>query len=193
MEVFLELMKLLVPSLALLLMAWLMLRAHLRSLTHAWQQLEQIIVGQFKQQTEQRRQDLRLKQQETLQPLRLQAYERMTLFCARIELAGLMLRTLDDSLTAKQYRFMLAASIEEEYNHNITQQVYMSDELWKMVQLAKAEALKILEQVAKTLAPEAQALDFLRAVQAYLEKEPQVGFIQAQVGIKKEVRALFEP
>jgi hypothetical protein len=159
-------------------------------MTQALRNMEQLTTTFLMQESEKRRMETNKKQQEILMPLRLQAYERMTLFCSRIELGQLMFR-LQENQKAKAFRYLLIANIEEEFNHNITQQVYMTDELWKMLQLAKTEAIKILEHVGKEVDPEASAQDFVNAALRYLDKEPQLGFIQAQIGIKKEVQSLF--
>ena len=88
--------------------------------------------------------------------------------------------------------------IEEEFSHNITQQMYMTDELWKIVLLSKQEAINILKNVYKELVEKAEidenqipATAYIDVLSAYLEENPQMGYIQAQMGIKKEVALLF--
>ena len=130
----------------------------------------------------------------TLIPLRLQAYERITIFCSRIELGGLISRTrATESMSAHLYRTLLQQTIEEEFNHNITQQVYMTNELWNIILIAKKESRAIVEKVYKDLDPlKASAQDFLQAMVTYMGQNEQVGHTQAMLAIKKEVSVLFE-
>ena len=66
-------------------------------------------------------------------PLKLQAYERMTLFLERTNPIKLVLRVApltDDKLG---YENLLINTIDEEFEHNLTQQIFISDESWKII------------------------------------------------------------
>jgi len=62
--------------------------------------------------------------------LRLQAYERMTLFLERINPSQLLVRITPISEDKKDYQNFVIAQIEQEYEHNLAQQIYISDECW---------------------------------------------------------------
>lgn len=132
-----------------------------------------------------------LKNRETSLPIRLQAYERMALFCARIELGGLILRTHAAGMRVGELKMYLIGTIEEEFGHNVTQQVYISDDLWNLILLAKTEAINIIKMVAKTAGDDSPSQAFIDALVKYTQEEAQQGYIQAQQGIKKEVSLLF--
>src|SRR5436190_22952907 len=68
--------------------------------------------------------------QKDLLPLRLQAYERMVLFLERISLSKLLIRISPVSQDTSDYANFVIAQIEQEFDHNLTQQIYMSDECW---------------------------------------------------------------
>lgn len=87
--------------------------------------------------------------QKTALPLRLQAYERMTLFLERISLNQLLLRISPISNQKTDYEQLLIAHIEQEYEHNLTQQIYMSDDCWAIILTAKNATIQMIRMAAK--------------------------------------------
>jgi hypothetical protein len=80
-------------------------------------------------------------------PLRLQAYERLALFLERINAAKLLIRVAPLSDDKNDYERLLIQHIEQEYEHNLTQQVYVSDECWTIIITAKNT---IIQNIMKT-------------------------------------------
>lgn len=76
------------------------------------------------------------KKRESL-PLKLQAYERLLLFCERLNPNKLLLRIKPIGEDTAAYAHLLIANIEQEYEHNMVQQIYISDESWKAILAAK--------------------------------------------------------
>lgn len=70
-------------------------------------------------------------------PLRLQAYERMTLFLERTNPSKLLIRIAPITNDKNDYENLLIHHIEQEYEHNLTQQIYVSDECWNIIVTAK--------------------------------------------------------
>ncbi len=81
-------------------------------------------------------------------PLRLQAYERMILFLERISPNRLLVREIPQSDDKKQYLQQLIFIIEKEFEHNLAQQIYMSDACWNMIVTAKNTHLQMLRNKA---------------------------------------------
>jgi hypothetical protein len=79
-------------------------------------------------------------------PMRMQAYERLTLFLERIDPNRLLLRVkpLNNNLDA--YESLLISNIEQEYDHNISQQIYVSQECWNLINAAKNATIHIIRQ-----------------------------------------------
>jgi len=98
--------------------------------------------------------ELRQSQQKSTVPLRLQAYERLSLFCERISIPSLMLRVRGEGMTAVQLRLAMMIAIQKEFEHNITQQVYVSDNLWKIVKIARDDTLYVINKVYSEMDPE---------------------------------------
>lgn len=79
-------------------------------------------------------------------PLRLQAYERMTLFLERISPQQLLLRIPHRNLSKKDYETLLVNSIDEEFEHNLSQQIYVSEKLWNVIRAAKMATIQVIRK-----------------------------------------------
>ena len=82
-------------------------------------------------------------------PLRLQAYERLTLFLERVSPAKLLLRVKPTGKDAKAYAQKLIGVIEQEFEHNLAQQIYVSDTAWKAVKTSKSVMVKIIRSASE--------------------------------------------
>jgi hypothetical protein len=101
----------------------------------------------FKDQQHTRRWLLQRENQKQSLPLRLQAYERLALFLERINAAKLLIRVAPLSDDKNDYERLLIQHIEQEYEHNLTQQIYVSDECWTIIITAKNT---IIQNIMKT-------------------------------------------
>ena len=88
------------------------------------------------------------KKRESL-PIKLQAYERMLLFCERITPAKLLLRVKPLNDTTEDYLQLLIANIEQEFEHNMVQQLYISEDSWKAVLGSKLAIIVKLRSIAE--------------------------------------------
>lgn len=77
-------------------------------------------------------------------PLRLQAYERMTLFIERINPSQLLVRIAPISENKNDYQNFVIAQIEQEFEHNLAQQIYISEECWSVIIKAKNATIQSL-------------------------------------------------
>ncbi|SFW61681.1 hypothetical protein SAMN02927921_02743 [Sinomicrobium oceani] len=81
-----------------------------------------------------------------LVPIRLQAYERMVLFLERIDPSRLLLRVAPAEDRKEAYEALLIRHIEEEYDHNISQQIYISEECWSVIRTAKNATIQLIRK-----------------------------------------------
>jgi len=86
--------------------------------------------------------------QKELLPLRLQAYERLTLFLERIDPLKLLVRVKPFSDSKDDYETLLVQNIEQEFEHNLTQQIYVSPECWNLVHAAKNATIHVIRQAS---------------------------------------------
>ena len=96
--------------------------------------------------------------------IRLQAYERLTLLVDRIAIPNLISRTPHEGLSAQDMQLLLTRNIRDEFDYNITQQIYVTPETWQAVKNLKEKNQLIVNQIAKTLPPEATALDLNKRI-----------------------------
>lgn len=106
----------------------------------------------------------------TLQ-LQLQAYERLTLLVERIALPNLIQRVYQPGLTAVEWQLLLTKTLREEFEYNITQQVYVSPDAWKAVKSLKEKNLLIINQAANTLSSESSGMDLNKKILAFLAED----------------------
>jgi hypothetical protein len=100
--------------------------------------------------------------------VQLQAYERLLILTDRIALPNLISRVNQAGLTAKEMQSLLTQNIKDEFNYNITQQIYVSADAWSAVKNLKEQNMLIINQLANTLPPNASGLDLNKLLLEYL-------------------------
>jgi hypothetical protein len=124
-------------------------------------------------------------------PVRLQAYERLTIFLERISTGNLVSRTHKSGMSAKLLQAELLKAIRTEYEHNLSQQVYVSPGAWELIKNAKEETIKLVNTAAINVSDEASGVDLGKLI---LEVSMSVDKMPTQVAIdylKQEARQLF--
>lgn len=86
--------------------------------------------------------------QNNIIPARLQAYERLSLLMERIDPNKLLIRVKPFSEEASEYEDQLIKTIEQEFEHNVTQQIYVSQECWNLINAAKNATIHVIRQAA---------------------------------------------
>jgi hypothetical protein len=122
-------------------------------------------------------------------PLRLQAYERMTLFVERINLTKLLIRITPLSQDKNDYENLVIAQIEQEFEHNLSQQIYMSDECWMIIVTAKNATIQMIRKA--NMSDRVDSTDKLREVLLNDLMEKQSPSNAALAYIKNEVGLLW--
>jgi len=79
-------------------------------------------------------------------PIRLQAYERMALFLERITPSKLLIRVRPTNSNEESYESLLIANIEQEFEHNLSQQIYVSDDCWNIIVAAKNATIQLIRK-----------------------------------------------
>jgi len=105
--------------------------------------------------------------------LQLQAYERLILLVDRIALPNLISRTILEGLTAREMQHVLCKSIKDEFDYNVTQQIYVSPEAWNAVRNLKEKNILTINQVGASLPEEANGFDLQKLLLNYLLNEPK--------------------
>lgn len=128
---------------------------------------------------------------ETILPVRLQAYERMTLFLERISPQNLLVRLNNPAYSAQDFQKILLDEIRNEYNHNVSQQVYMSEEVWNIIRNAKEDLIIQINEASAAMKQGATSIDLAKQIfQATLDKKIEpINFALSE--LKKEIQQIF--
>lgn len=124
-------------------------------------------------------------------PIRLQAYERIILLLERIKPDAMALRLQKQNLSANQMQILLLGTVRKEFNHNLSQQLYISHGAWEVVVNAKEQITRLINLTGTKMNKDASSSDFVRAlIETYndFEKKPIEHAIYA---IKKEALMFF--
>lgn len=108
-------------------------------------------------------------------PLRIQAYERAALYLERIDPNNMIMRIHTPGMSANRLHGELLKNIREEYNHNMVQQIYMSQRSWAQLKMAKEESIKIINMAAQKMQAHSTGVELSSAIfeiVAKLEKLP---------------------
>ncbi len=127
-------------------------------------------------------------QKETL-PVRLQAYERMALFLERITINSLVVRVAPQGKGKRDYENLLINQVETEFEHNLSQQIYMSEECWNIIKAAKNATIQIIRSAGMS---ETDSPDKLREDILNQTMEKQSPSSTALAFVKKEVSELWD-
>lgn len=142
-------------------------------------------------QNDERKRLLELKKmnKSTIAPLRLQAYERMALFLERIDPNQLILRLNDGSARNAELRALLLSSIRAEFEHNLSQQIYLSSDVWTKICHAKEDTIRIINISSGKLADDAPGIELVTSILE--ETAGQSPVTSAMEALKEEIRLVF--
>ncbi len=106
-------------------------------------------------------------------PLKLQAYERLILLSDRISLPSLINRTNQPGLSVREMQSVLIQTIRQEFDHNITQQIYVSPEAWDAIRNLKEQNILIINQVSSYLPETATGQDLNKSLLEMVMQNPK--------------------
>lgn len=129
--------------------------------------------------------------QKTTLPIRLSAYERMVLFLERISPESLLPRIQDNTLNSLQFHAALLSSIRAEYEHNVAQQVYLSDEAWAVIRNAKENIVQLINACASAVEPQKPSYELAQVILATYEKNEDSPTMTAISFLKNEIKTYF--
>ncbi|MCK5078397.1 MAG: hypothetical protein KAR09_00550, partial [Bacteroidales bacterium] len=154
MNEFLDILKYILPALVVFAVAYFLIRAFL---DHEVKQLK-----------EEKKDETR----KAISPLRFQAYERIVLFLERISPPNMVLRVNKAGMSKEMLQGELLRTVREEYEHNLAQQIYISDEAWEQVKNAKEEVLSEINTAAAGMTEKNTSADYgQQVISLHLEKK----------------------
>ena len=138
-----------------------------------------------------RKQQLFINNQGTLLPLRLQAYERMILFLERISPESLIIRVNRSGFTSQQLQAELLNAIRGEFEHNLSQQLYVSPGAWEMLKIARGRTIQLINMMAEKVQKDSPSINLSKAILESIVDQEKVPTADALNFIKKEFSELF--
>ncbi len=172
-EIILEIIKIAIPSLIVFLTAFLLLRNYMNN---------QLRLEQMK---------INSKYSDQTRTIKIQAYERLMLFCDRMDIVHIATRVYSPEMKADELKQALLISLQKEFEHNSAQQVYTSESLWKVISEAKAANAKIIHAAAEQVSPTAPALELLKQINKKMEGISVNPADQAKSAIRSEAAILL--
>ncbi|XHR95294.1 hypothetical protein ACFJIV_00865 [Mucilaginibacter sp. UC70_90] len=124
-------------------------------------------------------------------PLRLQAYERVVLFIERVNPASLLIRLNGSADTAAELQAIIVNEVRNEFQHNITQQIYVSARVWNVVKRVKDDTINMINNAVKVLPPDTSALELSKVILVHLSKLEDNPYDVALGLIRQDMEELY--
>lgn len=170
---FWEILKIVLPALVVFLTAYFLFRDMLEN------------------SQKQREFEFRVQNSGKVTPVRLQAYERFTLLLERISPQSMLLRLNPHDITAGKYHQDLLNSIRQEFEHNLSQQIYISPILWETIREARENLVGIINKSAEEIGDSAPALNLSKKIFENYVNEERDPVAIALIELKREVSKMF--
>ncbi len=174
MKDFLEISKYILPSLVVFMAAYLVIREFL------------------KREEKKQKFDIYLANQKEITPIRLQAYERLIIFLERIHPESLIIRENENGLNNQQFQHKLINSIRTEFEHNLSQQIYISPKLWVLLKDAKESMIQLINAEALQLIPTDASLGLSKAVIESHMQFQNSAIDKAMEALKEEIGLIWK-
>ncbi|HZY78926.1 MAG TPA: hypothetical protein VFE50_05340 [Cyclobacteriaceae bacterium] len=173
MDALIDFVKILVPASVVLYAVYLMVRSFI---------IKEIELKKL---------EVRSRSIETVLPVRLQAYERMTLFLERTSPQNLLVRINQPGITSREFHKLLLEEIRNEYNHNVSQQIYIGEDVWSQIKNAKEDLVLLINEAAQTTHGESPSIELAKKIfELQLNKNVDpVGHALSE--LKKEIQRTF--
>lgn len=145
----------------------------------------------LKSQTEQLNQEYKAERLRLISPVRLQAYERMVMLLERITPSQLVMRNLMPDGSAAELQSALVGNIRMEFEHNLSQQLYISSNAWELIKNSREAVIASINSAASQLADDASATDLAQMIFQYEMNKEFSTVHKALEFLKNEARQLF--
>ncbi|MFN5251760.1 MAG: hypothetical protein ACOVQJ_06250 [Bacteroidia bacterium] len=170
-EIFLEILKYILPAIVVFFTSYLILK------------------NQSDENLSKMRLEMRQQSQNLVSPIKLQAYERLVLFLERISPQQLIMSDNQPGISAMALKFTMLNHIQQEFNYNLSQQIYISNQAWNVIRVVKEQVIALINHCAAELPENATSTDLSKAI---IEKlmatgeqptEKAINFLKAEIGL----------
>jgi hypothetical protein len=123
--------------------------------------------------------------------LKLAAYERLALLLERTSIPALIQKFAKSGTRAAEVSQLMLISINEEFNFNISQQVFVSQQTWGTIKIVKEQSIMLIQQVERALPPETNGADYCVALIEAMKQNGEVPHEKGLQMIRGEMELLF--
>ena len=135
--------------------------------------------------------ELSLSMQKEMLPLRIQAYERLTILLERINPDTLILREQKQGLSNLQLHSSLLKSIRSEFEHNLAMQIYLPVKTWDLIIKSRDEVIKLINTCAGEVKAEGPSMELSQKIIERFSKESDFYIKQAKEALKKDIQLYY--
>jgi hypothetical protein len=135
--------------------------------------------------------ELKANNQKISLPVRMQAYERLALLLERLSVNNLIMRTKRPGMSAADLQAALVNEIRAEFEHNLSQQIYISNSAWEMVTTAKESVTRQIHVCYSLLPTGASSLDLSKAIFENAMDETISATQKSLLFLKEEAQQMF--
>jgi len=184
---YIELLKILLPTIAILAVVYIMMREFTKQNSKQFDHLknEQLLLLK---KMENERSESMLK---TSMPIKFQANERMVLFLERINPPNLLTRVMQPKISVSTLHKALLGTIRDEYEHNMSQQLYISNNTWELIKAAKEDVVRLINSAAAKFNPDDDAGKFAQDIITGGFNNTNNPIEKALISLKNELRENF--
>lgn len=168
-----EILKYCIPALCVLLATWLVMHKF------------------YKSEEQKRLWELKRLSQKEISPLRMRAYERLALLLERTTPEHLLVELHLGEMTILQVQQHLMRTIRIEYDHNLSQQIYVSDEVWQLILSAREQIVAFVNTMAQQMPPESTAIDYAKVLITAFASNGITTNEKAMQALRNEARTLL--
>ena len=168
-----EILKYCVPTICVLLATWLVMHKF------------------YKSEAEKRLWELKRLSQKEISPIRMRAYERLSILLERTTPEHMLLELNLGEMTILQVQQQLMRTIRLEFEHNLSQQIYVSDELWHTVIATRDQMVAFINTMAQQMPPQSSALDYAKVLITAYTSNGETAHERAMQILRSEAHALL--
>ncbi len=168
-----EVLKYVIPSLVVLFATWLVMHKL------------------FRNEEQKRLWELKKLSQKEISPIRMRAYERLSLLLERTTPDHMLVDMPLAEMSVLQVQQRLMEIVRTEYDHNLSQQIYVSDEVWDLIVAAKEQMLAFVNSIAQQIPAGSTALDYAKVLITAYSSNGETANERALQALKDEARTLI--
>lgn len=168
-----EILKYCIPALIVLLATWI------------------VMYKLFQNEQQKREWELKKAAQKEISPIRLRAYERLALVLERTQPEHLLMDLDVSQFTVPQLQQRLLQTIRLEFDHNISQQIYVSEQVWDKIVAARGQMLAFVSAMAMQLPPDSTSLDYAKTLLTAYSTNGETANENALLALKEEAARLI--